>query len=100
MQKLRIYVIPGDIVVAGTDGLFDNLHASEIEEVVNRGLDEAHMPQQLACSIAKLALSTSLDSYAISPFTKAAWEVGLDFLGGKIDDITVVVAYIVSADLV
>ncbi|XP_057467048.1 probable protein phosphatase 2C 55 [Actinidia eriantha] len=98
-QKLGIYVIPGDIVVAGTDGLFDNLHASEIEEVVNRGLDEAHMPQQLACSIAKLALTTSLDSYAISPFTKAAWEVGLDFLGGKIDDITVVVAYIVSADL-
>ncbi|PSS15701.1 Protein phosphatase 2C 55 [Actinidia chinensis var. chinensis] len=56
-------------------------------------------PKELACSIAELALGTSLDCYARSPFAKAAWEAGLDFMGGKIDVITVVVAYIVSMDL-
>ena len=65
---------------------------------MNQGVDEARMPQEIACSIAKLALSTSLDSYAISPFSKASWEAGSEFIGGKIDDITVVVFYIVSTD--
>ena len=44
----------GDIVVAGTDGLLDNMHGSEIEELVKRYSEDDS--QQLACSIANLAL--------------------------------------------
>ncbi|GFY98178.1 hypothetical protein Acr_12g0007210 [Actinidia rufa] len=99
LAQLKVSVIPGYTVVRGTDGLFDNLNGYKIEALVNRGIDEAHMPKEVACSIAELALGTSLDRYALSPFAKAAWEAGLDFIGGKIDIITVVVAYIVSMDL-
>lgn len=72
--------------------MFDNLNDSDIMEIVNQGVKKA--PHKLARTIAKLAHRNSPDRCAITPFSKAAQEVGLDFVGGKRDDITVVVAYI------
>ncbi|KAF7148454.1 hypothetical protein RHSIM_Rhsim03G0031700 [Rhododendron simsii] len=96
-EELKVGVIPGDIVVAGTDGLFDNLYESEIEELVFRGIHvQGNFPEELASTIAKFALINSMDRFAVCPFTIAAQEAGLEFTGGKIDDITVVVAYIGS----
>ncbi|KAF7149457.1 hypothetical protein RHSIM_Rhsim03G0031600 [Rhododendron simsii] len=97
-EELKVGVKPGDIVVAGTDGLFDNLYESKIEELVNQGIDQGNVPAELASNIAKFAHINSMDRYAVFPFTIAAQEAGLKFTGGKIDDITVVVAYIISPD--
>lgn len=94
LQSSRVFVKPGDIVIAGTDGLFDNLDESDMVEIVNQGVKKA--PHKLARKIAKLAHHNSLDRCAITPFSKAAQEAGLEFLGGKVEDITVVVAYIVT----
>lgn len=98
LQELKVGVIPGDIVVAGSDGLFDNLYESEIEELVSQGVNDGKFPADLASTIAQFALINSMDNCAISPFTIAAQEAGVEFIGGKIDDITVVVAYIASPD--
>ncbi|KAG5555801.1 hypothetical protein RHGRI_006444 [Rhododendron griersonianum] len=92
--ELKVGVIPGDIVVARTDGLFDNLYESEIEELVFQGIDQGNFPAELASTIAKFALINSMDRFAVCPFTVAAQEAGHEFTGGKMDDITVVVAYI------
>lgn len=73
-EELKVGVIPGDIVVAGSDGLFDNLYESEIEELVSRGVGDGNFPADLASSIAQFALINSVDNCAISPFTIAAQE--------------------------
>lgn len=89
----------GDIIVVGTDGLFDNMHASEIVEVINRGTKEGSDPQHVACSIANLALYNSFDKYIDTPYARAARSAGHKHTrGGKIDDITVIVAYILSSN--
>lgn len=85
----------GDVVVAGTDGLLDNMHPSEIEEIIRPCLeqDSDSDPQQLAESIANLALYNSLDKYADTPYAQAARKAGHRHRrGGKVDDITVIVA--------
>ena len=88
---------PGDIIVARTDGLFDNLYPAEIEDVVDLCLRQENPPELIAWTIAKLARQQSLYEHTISPFTEAAMKAGFDcfdFLGGKYDDVTVVVACI------
>ncbi|GFY98177.1 protein phosphatase 2C family protein [Actinidia rufa] len=94
-MDLEVAVEAGDIVVAGTDGLLDNMHGSEIEEVINRSMVEGEEdPQQLACSIANLALYNSFDKYTDTPYSLAARKAGHAHRGGKVDDITVIVAFI------
>ncbi|KAH0986537.1 hypothetical protein GBA52_013714 [Prunus armeniaca] len=48
-------------------------------------------------TIATLALYNSLDKDNISPFQMEAQKAGLEHAGGKIDDITVVVAHVVKS---
>ncbi|WRX12711.1 hypothetical protein QQP08_005198 [Theobroma cacao] len=67
-MKLFVRVEAGDIVVLGTDG----------------------------CLIAWYALHNSFDRFAFSPFEKAAKKAGLNRMGGKVDDITVVVRIVQS----
>ncbi|KAI5327833.1 hypothetical protein L3X38_027229 [Prunus dulcis] len=68
VEELR----PGDIIVLGTDGLLDNIFASEIEEVIV--------------------------AYEVSgPFQMDVQKAGREHVGGKIDDITVVVARVLAS---
>ncbi|KAJ7948762.1 Protein phosphatase 2C family protein [Quillaja saponaria] len=92
-----IWVMPGDIIIVGTDGLFDNMWPEEIEKVLDqRSSTKASMePEELAWNIAKLALHNSLNRHSVSPFSNAARMAGKEHIGGKVDDITVVVAHIV-----
>ncbi|CAN6720382.1 unnamed protein product [Malus baccata var. baccata] len=104
-----IQTIPGDIVVLGTDGLLDNVFPSEIEKVLVQGgggcggcgggggdhdLDLAC--GALASSIANLALYNSFDKQNPSPFSENARKTGFEHKGGKINDITVIVAQVVA----
>ncbi|RLM80163.1 hypothetical protein C2845_PM12G21270 [Panicum miliaceum] len=67
-------MMDGDVVVIGTDGLFDNVFDVELEQLVRKGTE--------------LGLTESWRND----------EKGAErFYGGKVDDITVVVAFIVSS---
>lgn len=82
-----------DLVLIGTDGLFDNLFRTTIEEVVNQA--KASQPEDLAQCVAnrllKSAYERSIDPFVDTPFEKAAKKHGRLYTGGKPDDITVIV---------
>lgn len=94
-QAYKLKVKPGDVIVAGTDGLFDNMFPSRIKEFAKMGFEMKIDPELLALSIAERAFRNSVDKKAATPFSRAATKAGKIFNGGKPDDITVVVAYVV-----
>ncbi|KAF5738169.1 putative protein phosphatase 2c [Tripterygium wilfordii] len=96
-QVFTISVAPGDVVIAGTDGLFDNLYNNEVTAVVIHALKEGLEPQLTAQKIAALARHRAQDRYRQTPFSKAAQDAGFHYYGGKLDDITVVVSYVTSS---
>ncbi|KAG5535801.1 hypothetical protein RHGRI_023541 [Rhododendron griersonianum] len=92
-----IAVVPGDIIVAGTDGLFDNLFSKEIDTVVGDGMRAGLEPLVIAQTIAALARQRALDRNRQTPFSSAAQDAGFRYFGGKLDDTTVVVSFITSS---
>ncbi|KAL7138396.1 hypothetical protein ABFS83_10G161000 [Erythranthe nasuta] len=96
--ELAVEVRSGDVVIAGTDGLFDNLFAGEIERIVMEYCLGTYGKLPLSEILAMAALGKSLDKTTVSPFELAARKARRKYSGGKYDDITVVVAYVVPAD--
>eukprot|EP01112_Ceratiomyxa_fruticulosa_P013628 TRINITY_DN3842_c0_g1_i1.p1 TRINITY_DN3842_c0_g1~~TRINITY_DN3842_c0_g1_i1.p1 ORF type:complete len:461 (-),score=104.20 TRINITY_DN3842_c0_g1_i1:583-1965(-) len=89
-DKSNIPVQEGDLLVMGSDGLWDNLYDDEIVEVV---LKSAGDPVKMAQIIARRAYLVGNSKSILSPFARAAQEAGYIFtLGGKLDDISVLVA--------
>lgn len=80
----------GDIIVACTDGVFDNLFTDAILRIVNdsTGMD----PAQIADRIASAAHTIGCDTTAFTPFQDGAQKTGQLWQGGKLDDISCVVA--------
>ncbi|XP_016437419.1 putative protein phosphatase 2C 55 [Nicotiana tabacum] len=95
-EVFKIAVAPGDVVIAGTDGLFDNLYDADITGVVLHAVEAGLGPQMTAQKIAVLAQQRAMDPTKPSPFSDAAKEAGFEYHGGKLDDITVVVSCITS----
>ncbi|KAM7508941.1 hypothetical protein LguiA_019394 [Lonicera macranthoides] len=113
-EEMKVAVEAGDVVVVGSDGLFDNVYSDEIEDVV--GLSLKYMKEEeeeeeeeedknsngmirvLAWSLAKFALMRALDENVVSPFERAALRAGFEHTDGKYDDITVIVAYILPVE--
>ncbi|KZV27335.1 protein phosphatase 2c [Dorcoceras hygrometricum] len=96
-EEIAVAVEIGDVIVAATDGLFDNMFPDDIEQVVRLCLEEDHNePELVAWTLAKVARQNSLD-ITCTPFEAAASEAGFVHFGGKYDDVTVVVAYVVPA---
>ncbi|KAK4390674.1 putative protein phosphatase 2C 55 [Sesamum angolense] len=95
-QVFTIPVAPGDVIIAGTDGLFDNLYNNDITAVVVHAVRAGFGPQVTAQKIAALARQRAQDKNRQTPFSTAAQEAGFRYYGGKLDDITVVVSYIAS----
>tara|TARA_R110000737_G_scaffold158227_1_gene186552 strand:- start:990 stop:1730 length:741 start_codon:yes stop_codon:yes gene_type:complete len=87
----------GDIIVAGSDGLWDNMFPTQIIELIRgSGLRSA---KQLSRIIASVAYELSHDTNMWSPFAQDAYEDHKvqntdNWKGGKQDDITVVVAVV------
>ncbi|KAK4412897.1 putative protein phosphatase 2C 55 [Sesamum alatum] len=92
--EMEVRVEAGDVIVAGTDGLMDNMHASEIVESLRRGVSEKESMRKQACYMANVALYNSFDRYADTPFSIASRKAGRCRRGGKVDDITVIIARI------
>ncbi|CAA2973074.1 probable protein phosphatase 2C 55 [Olea europaea var. sylvestris] len=95
-EVFTIAIAPGDVIVAGTDGLFDNLYNNDITAVVVHAVRAGLGPQVTAQKIAALARQRAQDKSRQTPFSTAAQEAGFRYYGGKLDDITVVVSYIAS----
>jgi len=86
-----------DIVVVGTDGLFDNLEDKQIVDTIKPFVQANPTIADLGLvsdMIAELAYKFSLDMKYMSPFAKKAYEAYYDYQGGKSDDITVVVGQV------
>lgn len=87
-------VLPGDIVVLGSDGLFDNVSDGEVVTIAEQLLRESCCtPSELARCLLHNAYHNSLDRTKVTPYSMAATEVfDMVYSGGKKDDISVVVA--------
>mmetsp|Transcript_32732 Transcript_32732/g.31964 ORF Transcript_32732/g.31964 Transcript_32732/m.31964 type:complete len:134 (+) Transcript_32732:45-446(+) len=83
-----------DIIVMASDGLWDNVYDERVVEVLRpfiRDTDTLLDPQLVAEMIAKTAENLSNQNSYLSPFAKSARDHFYDFVGGKPDDITVIV---------
>ena len=107
-----------DLVILGSDGLFDNVPTATIVDIVKRVFPElsssspavaaadgsaadatAKKADALAAAIAHAALKNSRDRTFNSPFAINARKAGYRFAGGKEDDITVVVGVLTPTDV-
>jgi protein phosphatase PTC7 len=106
-----IPVMPGDVIVLATDGLFDNVDLDEIvaavadweerffsgeENIYTRSARGNEAVQALAETLVKTARDVSLDPHRDSPFAILAKENDIMWGGGMPDDTTVIVARVVS----
>jgi len=99
-EQYSFQVQEGDLIILASDGVFDNLHDSDICAIVDRaayGADgETLDPECIARAIAEAAASRSKDGHADTPFSQYAREAGFEYVGGIQDDITVIAAWIAS----
>ncbi|KAK6935674.1 hypothetical protein RJ641_032704 [Dillenia turbinata] len=97
-------LLEGDTIVMGSDGLFDNVFDHEIVSTLANYSDAT----DAAKALANLASSHSMDTNFDSPYTVEARARGFDvplwkkilgkrLIGGKLDDITVIVGQVVSS---
>lgn len=114
--RWTVRVKAGDIIVVGSDGLMDNLFDEDIIEEVIRFLPSTQKnaegedqevkidssnfsPQMVSEALCSRAKAVSEDSRAISsPFQQRAMEEGLNYVGGKHDDISVLVCLVGERD--
>ncbi|KAL8443623.1 hypothetical protein Emed_006704 [Eimeria media] len=103
-----ISVMEGDLVILGTDGVFDNLFDYEICGIANLTLSpfEARLLENETSATSATAVATAIGEAAAhrsrsltarTPFMKHARQEGSFFTGGKMDDITVVACWVTSS---
>ena len=93
-QVYRMQLENGDIVVMGTDGLFDNLWPKQILSII-----EMHPlnPKALSKQLATIAYEESQKKDNFIPFFQRAKEAKIPYptyQGGKEDDISVIVSVV------
>ncbi len=93
-QMYQITLEQNDIVVMGSDGLFDNVWPKEILKYINT---ESRSPIDLANGLADIAYEKSQNDENYVPFFHRAKQEGVvlsNYQGGKEDDITVLVGIV------
>lgn len=92
-DTLQFSVKNGDLILLGTDGLFDNMPDSMIvAELLKLENYDVESMQRTANSLALQARRLAFDESYMSPFAMRAMDNGIDAIGGKPDDITVLLA--------
>lgn len=89
----------GDILILGTNGLFNNMFDEDIIEHITEEIEEGNEWTlqnlfQISSSIATEAFETSRTPRGETPFSQKAAVYGYKYSGGKVDDITVMVTHI------
>ncbi len=113
-QSFTIPAIHGDLVILATDGLLDNLFTGELIQLLEKFektwmethnltpsrevLDDLWLQQEFVDTFTRiLGNKTQLlakDEFRRSPFSVSAAAAGYAHIGGKLDDITAVVAVV------
>ncbi|XP_072033810.1 protein phosphatase PTC7 homolog [Amphiura filiformis] len=89
----------GDIILVATDGLFDNMSEEMILKEIAKIKDQTFTSIQRAVdSIAERARELAYDPTYMSPFAQHARVNGIDFVGGKPDDITILLSAVQFED--
>uniref|UniRef100_A0A7S1VSM4 PPM-type phosphatase domain-containing protein n=1 Tax=Sexangularia sp. CB-2014 TaxID=1486929 RepID=A0A7S1VSM4_9EUKA len=90
---VRLLVLPGDLIIMGSDGVFDNLYMDQIIAIVANFGPDADV-DAIAIALAKASSAVAKDDRALSPFAHyiRSTKKYPNWIGGKLDDITVVVA--------
>lgn len=89
-----VRVLPGDTLILGSDGLFDNIFDRDIAAITLRHRDAA-APAALVRELVAVAYENSRNKRAFTPYSYAASEwFDMVYDGGKPDDITVVAAFV------
>ena len=112
-QSFKIKVQEGDIVIIGSDGMFDNVFDEEVVDIVRSVTDRIGVnshgnnshnheksngrlrlsdidPQRITDALISRAREVAEDTrFAASPFQSRAVQEGLYYQGGKLDDISV-----------
>ena len=74
----------GDVVIAGTDGIFDNVWLEEMIKVLKHcAQQEGKFEENAAVVLTNLAWKQSQDRHKESPFSAEARKNGMIFYGGK-----------------
>ena len=101
VQAVQTYCVdikPGDVIITGTDGLLDNVFNDRSAKLVWDAKSRGATPGVAAQQLAVLASARALDPLYQSPFAKAAMKSGFFYRGGKVDDITVVISYVLPGE--
>lgn len=89
--KLNVELIPGDVILMGSDGVFDNMSDDLILDVIK---SSPLKPTPLAKKICDVSRKVSLDKSSVTPYSRQAKRRGdadfRDGLGGKVDDVSCV----------
>jgi len=94
-ETFNLDVLPGDTVILGSDGLLDNLFPDEMATIVYQAKANGTKPGELAHILAKITMEVAIDKTRETPFAAGARQAGFPHeYGGKMDDVSVVVAYI------
>jgi len=94
-QTFNLEVAPGDTLILATDGMLDNLYPEEVASIVHEAKANGMKPGELAHVISKITMEVAADTKRDTPFSYGARQVGFPHeFGGKMDDVTVVVSYI------
>lgn len=94
-ESFAIQVRVGDVIVAATDGVFDNLFTEDCVKIVNAARNQGLSAAETSEAVAKMAFKVGNDRRAKTPFKLDAQANGISYFGGgKLDDITVVVSYV------
>lgn len=97
-QQATINVMEDDLFLCVSDGVLDNLELDDIlsylREVKTNGC------AKVATRIGEHAALNAQNKTVMSPFAKHALSAGFRYQGGKVDDITVMLAVVSVSDLV
>ena len=83
----------GDIVIVGSDGLFDNLYDEDFVREVTKLKDNTE--GIIVEKLSSMAFDLSLNRNYLSPFARDAKKAKVKFIGGKSDDIAIVVGRVI-----
>lgn len=96
----QIEVRCGDLIIAGSDGLWDNVYPERAARIVGNSLQisvrqmtETRM-KNAANELATYAKVAARAKTGLSPFSAAAKAAGIDHEGGKMDDVSVLVSVV------
>lgn len=99
-ERGELEVQTRDLVLAATDGVFDNLFDADMEAAIGEAVaacgdeDAAALAQRCAEEVVRAAKAHAVKQSGVTPFSTSAKDHGLPYVGGKMDDITVTAAVV------